>query len=227
MYCKFCGKKNPDGAVFCKECGKNLSGMKDVVKNVPVIPEQQETETVRDFDIFSCPSCRADSEFCYPVVKTNVKTSGGGYSFWNGCCGLILLGPLGLLCGACGGSVRTKVRSETWWVCRQCGKEFMSKQSALEKANTSMLMAALYSFFICWLIGNSIDGSIDFWILAIFVLVVVGLWFSIYKALQDSTGRQFRDLLTEGEQSSFWLRYCGLCAASVIIGFALGVHTIG
>lgn len=116
MYCKFCGKKNPDGAVFCKECGKNLSGMKDVVKNVPALPEQQETETVGDFDIFSCPSCRADSEFCYPVVKTNVKTSGGGYSFWNGCCGLILLGPLGLLCGACGGSVRTKVRSETWWV---------------------------------------------------------------------------------------------------------------
>lgn len=162
------GKKNPDGAVFCKECGKNLSGMKDVVKNVPALPEQQETETVGDFDIFSCPSCRADSEFCYPVVKTNVKTSGGGYSFWNGCCGLILLGPLGLLCGACGGSVRTKVRSETWWVCRQCGKEFMSKQSALEKANTSMLMAALYSFFICWLIGNSIDGLVDFWILCHF-----------------------------------------------------------
>ena len=59
------------------------------------------------------------------------------------------------------------------------------------------------------------------------VPVVVGLWFSIYKALQDSTGRQLRDLLTEGEQSSFWLRYCGLCAASVIIGFALGVHAIG
>ena len=53
MYCKFCGKKNPDGAVFCKECGKNLSGMKDVVKNVPVLQEQQETEIVGDFDIFS------------------------------------------------------------------------------------------------------------------------------------------------------------------------------
>ena len=24
MFCKFCGEKNPDEAVFCKKCGKKI-----------------------------------------------------------------------------------------------------------------------------------------------------------------------------------------------------------
>ena len=44
MHCKICGTDNPDGARFCKKCGKRLDGMT------------------------TCPSCGkdtpADGDFC-------------------------------------------------------------------------------------------------------------------------------------------------------------------
>ncbi|HKM13541.1 MAG TPA: zinc ribbon domain-containing protein [Candidatus Methanomethylophilaceae archaeon] len=35
MYCRKCGKDNPDDAIFCKECGANLNGSEVVPQGTP------------------------------------------------------------------------------------------------------------------------------------------------------------------------------------------------
>ncbi|MBU5465055.1 zinc-ribbon domain-containing protein [Anaerotignum sp. MSJ-24] len=227
MFCKFCGEKNPDEAVFCKKCGKKIKdeiALSDVENN-----KVQKTEISNTSTIFgvSCPQCSAGSEFCHPVVKTNVKVTGKFYDICDGCCGYILLGPVGLLCGACGSSVKTKTRNETWWICQRCGKEFMSKQSALERANVSMWMAALYTLLIGSCIGHGIEEPGDFWFDAILVLIIVGLWISIVKSFEDRTGRKLNDLLTYDESHLFWLKYSAICAGSITLGLLWGINTIG
>ena len=113
MYCKKCGNDIGDGN-FCPYCGEKV--------DVPVY----------DADLGSggynnengggggvrCPKCGAGD--CQPIVETTV--TGGGYSAGNGCCGYILFGPLGLLCGACGSG--TKTYHNRYWVCKNCGKKF-------------------------------------------------------------------------------------------------------
>ena len=61
-----------------------------------------------------CPNCGSED------IQYSSKSSGGGYSAGNGCCGYMFLGPIGLLCGACG----SKVETEEFWICKQCGHKF-------------------------------------------------------------------------------------------------------
>ena len=61
-----------------------------------------------------CPKCGSEN------VQFATSTSGGGFSFGNACCGYILAGPLGILCGACGSSVQT----DEFWICHNCGNRF-------------------------------------------------------------------------------------------------------
>lgn len=65
-----------------------------------------------------CPRCGQRS--CTPIVETN--TSGKDFSAGKGCCGFSLLGPIGILCGACGKGKQTT--STTYWMCTNCGNKF-------------------------------------------------------------------------------------------------------
>jgi len=62
-----------------------------------------------------CPSCGGTK--IQPVSETKIK----GYGAGKGCCGAILFGPIGLLCGLCG---MGKGKSRIAWVCCDCGKQF-------------------------------------------------------------------------------------------------------
>lgn len=68
----------------------------------------------REGNVLKCPKCGSEH------VQFATKSSGGEFSFGNSCCGYILLGPLGLLCGACGSGVHT----EEFWICQNCGAKF-------------------------------------------------------------------------------------------------------
>lgn len=71
-----------------------------------------------------CPSCH--SENCY--VQNDVTRQ--GYGGEKGCCGYILLGPLGLLCGLCG---KDDVKSEEkYWLCNNCGRKFDENEARHE-----------------------------------------------------------------------------------------------
>ena len=65
-----------------------------------------------------CPKCGND--YCQIINETN--TTGKDFSAGKGCCGAILFGPIGVLCGACGEG--RKVNTKTYWICNDCGHKF-------------------------------------------------------------------------------------------------------
>lgn len=69
-------------------------------------------------NIMKCPKC--GNENCQVITETSTK--GKDYSVGKGLCGGILLGPLGLLCGACGKG--KQITSTTYWICSNCGYKF-------------------------------------------------------------------------------------------------------
>ncbi len=72
-----------------------------------------------------CPNCGSEN------IQFGTSTSGGGFSFSNSCCGYIMLGPLGLLCGACGSGTST----EEFWICQGCGHKFSNRTAKKAKEN--------------------------------------------------------------------------------------------
>lgn len=116
---------------------------------------------------------------------------------------MILLGPAGLLCGACGGGVKTETRSETWFVCQKRGTEFMSKQSILEKAYTAMRSSVLYTAFLSFGIGIEWGGPNALWTAILCGVIILGLWGSIISAVEKSARCGINDFLTDDEQATF------------------------
>ncbi|SFG70909.1 hypothetical protein SAMN04487761_14025 [Lachnospiraceae bacterium C7] len=62
-----------------------------------------------------CPRC--GNMNC--MVISESYSHGTDYSAGKGCIGALLFGPIGLLCGACGGG--RKIKNTHYWVCQQCG----------------------------------------------------------------------------------------------------------
>ena len=65
-----------------------------------------------------CPDC--GSEKC--SIINEVNTTGKDFKAGNACCGTILFGPIGLLCGACGEGKQT--HNTNYWVCNNCGRKW-------------------------------------------------------------------------------------------------------
>ncbi len=65
-----------------------------------------------------CSKC--GSENCQIINETTSK--GKDFSASKGCCGAILMGPIGLLCGACGKGKQMK--NKNYWVCNNCGNKW-------------------------------------------------------------------------------------------------------
>ena len=65
-----------------------------------------------------CPNCGGEN--CQ--IINEVTTNGKDFSVAKGFFGAILLGPIGILCGACGkGRVTTNTN---YWVCNNCGHKW-------------------------------------------------------------------------------------------------------
>ncbi len=73
-----------------------------------------------------CPKCKSKDLQYMVTNETNVTSKGGGYSGGKGCLGYLLMGPLGLLCGACGSKqkITTETKHNAFWVCQGCGNKF-------------------------------------------------------------------------------------------------------
>lgn len=65
-----------------------------------------------------CPNCGSEN------VNLIYNTSKRGFKGSDACCGYVLLGPLGLLCGALGSG---KKDTSEFWLCNNCGSRFQNK----------------------------------------------------------------------------------------------------
>ncbi len=71
-----------------------------------------------------CPKCGSEH------IQFVSNTSSKGFSAGNACCGSVMLGPLGLLCGACGAGTK----KEEYWICRGCGNKFANWEGQLNQS---------------------------------------------------------------------------------------------
>lgn len=65
-----------------------------------------------------CPNC--GSENVNYITNTTTKGFGSG----KACCGFLLWGWIGFLCGLCG---MGKQNTKEYWICNNCGNKFQSK----------------------------------------------------------------------------------------------------
>ncbi|HAZ90873.1 MAG TPA: hypothetical protein DCX21_02760 [Eubacterium sp.] len=64
-----------------------------------------------------CPRCGSNNG----QIISETRTKGKDFSVGSGLLGYWCLGPIGILCGACGGG--KKIRTVNYWFCRDCGKK--------------------------------------------------------------------------------------------------------
>lgn len=133
--CQACGAENPDGAKFCYRCGTNLDGenprsnKQEPIKSSDAA-SQQASENKKHNDTI-CPFCQAPN--CQPMQKSSTEIEHKNYRWGQGCCGMFLLGPFGLLCGLCGTGSKIKSESVLWWTCLTCGKQHIALSDAKKK----------------------------------------------------------------------------------------------
>jgi len=186
MYCPKCGKELPEDAQFCPSCGNSVStpavqpdeaqDASDHDQDIPVIEQQttppepqqvtptasQQTEPSVPNEEIKCPKCGATG--CVPQYKQNV--SGGGYGCCQGALGSLILGPFGLLCGACGRSVKTT--NNLVWICPKCGHEFKKPLSKEEMAKMfrnaiwCVRFAGFFAVMTAFLAAGTMKGNRDF-----------------------------------------------------------------
>lgn len=104
---------------YMKEAGLHIIDAIDkIIQMPPNIPKDS-----------ICPYC--NSEDTFPIVKNETEIKTKGYSMGRGCCGMCLLGPFGLLCGALFTGSKVKSRSITWWGCKNCGRQHLAQHDAV------------------------------------------------------------------------------------------------
>ncbi|MBQ8249143.1 MAG: hypothetical protein IJY93_04580 [Clostridia bacterium] len=101
-----------------------------------------------------CPKCKSRNLQIVTNTEFSSQTKGGGYSTGKGCCGYILLGPLGLLCGGLGSKSKTTVtsKSTTTWTCLDCGNKFRDIAD-IEKDIESTLRTAKIFPILLYILG--------------------------------------------------------------------------
>lgn len=102
-------------------------GVNGVAKSIVTEPLQNEVTTDNNMENSSvvkkttnlhCPRCGS-----YDITPVSeVSTKGKDFNAGDACCGYMLCGPLGLLCGATGKG--KQITTTTYWVCKCCGNKF-------------------------------------------------------------------------------------------------------
>ncbi len=82
--------------------------------------QTENTNIVTQKSGLHCPRCGS-----YDIMPVSeVSTKGKDFNASDACCGFLLCGPLGLLCGATGKGKQTT--TTTYWMCKGCGNKFQA-----------------------------------------------------------------------------------------------------
>ncbi len=151
MNCKKRGALLPENSSFCNVCGEPVEESAENQVNIqdPNLADDilEDTVTNAAKSMVTCPKC--GNAYMRMQVQKNVHTStSDGYSASDGCCGYILFGPLGLLCGV-GGNQKTNVTetSSKLWACDNCGNTFRDREEIKESTNIRRFITGLLCGF--------------------------------------------------------------------------------
>ena len=210
MFCHKCGAPIAEKAVFCEKCGTRVV-YTDAGPQVSSSygPNTSESPTFSQSDSFSqsnapsqnntysqdnthvhsntlqCPNCHSTD--IIPITETSTNVSGGGYGVGKGCCGWILFGPLGLLCGLCGTGVKSQTQTKTYWVCRSCGNKFRSQADITAEQSAEVIpgsMGVLIGSIVLCVIGNLFsDYDINFLGISNWIYITLGAFGTFVSAL--------------------------------------------
>jgi hypothetical protein len=105
IICSKCSAKNQEGSNFCCNCGAPLHQVNNfAVSNL---------NTGSDRNKILCPKCGSDNIHFVTIQSSQ------NFDKSDACCGYLLCGPLGLLCG-----VKDKTQRKTIRKCMMCNNEF-------------------------------------------------------------------------------------------------------
>lgn len=117
--CAICGKKltflntqmkKYNGQKICTSCAWKIT-KNEMKENYNKAKEEYKEQ---DQKKGKCPKCGSENLEAYSDSKKQ------GYGASKGCCGYILMGPFGLLCGLCG----NKDQTSSGRMCMDCGHKF-------------------------------------------------------------------------------------------------------
>lgn len=127
MYCRNCGKEIYGTKEYCDTCLAEINGgagNSSQNNQQTTQPEFKENNTKQKKKC--CPRCKSHNLQVLSNTSYESKFSSKSYGAGKGCCGYILFGPIGILCGLCGANSKHTVKSSTStiWVCLDCGEKF-------------------------------------------------------------------------------------------------------
>lgn len=178
-----------------------------------------------------CPYC--NSEDTFPIIKSETEIKTKGYSMERGCCGMCLLGPFGLLCGAFGSGAKVKSISLTWWGCKNCGKQHLAQHDAVEMMKTFIDKMAInclcYGSIASLLLYPILDEFVSEFIrtiLIILIAVIVGVSIPLYfiyrlcEDIENQLGYSLWNVLEVEKKKEFWNSIkCSMAALAAALIF--------
>ena len=137
MFCRRCGKQIANNQEYCQECKKINESIQqpENVFGSQNANYRQYTNFVQNTDFHQnnqrikkkcCPNCRSNKLQVVPKTNFESKFEAKGYGIFKGCCGYLIFGPIGILCGLCGSKAKNsvKISSTNVWICLDCGEKF-------------------------------------------------------------------------------------------------------
>lgn len=207
--------------------------VKEGMKVKGSITEQINTEPNKRVDS-KCPYC--GSEDTFPIVKNEVTAKSKGYSYGQGCCGICLLGPFGLLCGLCGSGSEIKSKSITWWACKNCGKQHLTQYDAKEMLDMcldKMIMNCLCygsigSLFLHSLLNRFLQGPSPLYgIITVIIGIIVGIIIplvlasNLFNEVDEQIGYKVWEILDVEKKKTYWssikLSMVSLCVTLIMV----------
>lgn len=129
MVCEKCGSTLPEEARFCYNCGWQVPTPANDCQ------DSQEGTQKQSGRLLKCPKCGSEN------IQFSTSTERKGFSAGDSCCGYMLFGPLGLICGL---SNMGETKSHDFWLCQNCGAKFQA-DDALNKQKERAEKLAQYN----------------------------------------------------------------------------------
>ncbi len=129
MICEKCGSTLPEGAKFCHNCGWRVPKPENDCQKAQNEAQKQSGRLLK------CPKCGSEN------IQFSTSTERKGFSAGDSCCGYMLFGPLGLICGL---SNMGETKSHDFWLCQNCGAKFQA-DDALNKQKERAEKLAQYN----------------------------------------------------------------------------------